>query len=139
MDNASSCDTLARVLGLLLFERYNIHFTFQNNRIRCLAHVVNLVVQAILNNLDEADDPEIVDDFMKHRDLPIHYEMEQDDVLREMEAEADAANSNGSSGGDASKVGDDDDDGFNDLPSDADDLSALKKVRESVLPTSSVC
>ncbi|THU91229.1 hypothetical protein K435DRAFT_572732, partial [Dendrothele bispora CBS 962.96] len=55
MDNASSCDTMAHALGLLLSKRYSIHFHPENNRIRCLAHVVNLVVQAILKALDEVD------------------------------------------------------------------------------------
>jgi hypothetical protein len=87
MDNASNCDTLARTLGLLLLERYGIHFHEENNRIRCLAHVVNLVVQAILKGLDEVEAEDIVDYFLLNKDQPIHYNEAEDEELAAMEAE----------------------------------------------------
>jgi hypothetical protein len=87
MYNASNCDTLARTLGLLLLERYGIHFHEENNRIRCLAHVVNLVVQAILKGLDEVEAEDIVDYFLLNKDQPIHYNEAEDEELATMEAE----------------------------------------------------
>jgi hypothetical protein len=60
MDNTSNCNVLARVLGILLMERYGISFHSDIARIRCLAHVVNIVVQTILMELDKAEDPELV-------------------------------------------------------------------------------
>ena len=63
MDNASTNDVLAHTLGILLLKRYKIHFSPENGQIRCLAHVVNLVqvVQKILHELFEADDPALQD------------------------------------------------------------------------------
>ena len=61
MDNASPNDVLARTLRVLLLKRYGIHFTPENGQIRCLAHVVNLIVQKILHELFEADDPALQD------------------------------------------------------------------------------
>jgi len=58
MDNASVCDVLARSAGILLLQKYGLQFHAQNARIRCMAHVVNLIVQAILTELSEADNPE---------------------------------------------------------------------------------
>jgi hypothetical protein len=63
LDNASSCDVLARTAGLLLLQKYKIEFHSENGRIRCMAHVVNLIVQAILSELDEGDNPDIFDWF----------------------------------------------------------------------------
>ena len=42
--------------------------------IRCVAHVINLVVQAFLFGLGEAEDPEIFDWFEANKDAPIHYD-----------------------------------------------------------------
>ena len=54
--------------------------------IRCIAHVINLVVQAFLFAIDEVeDDPENVDYYNK--DLPIHYDIEEDEELTAMENE----------------------------------------------------
>lgn len=118
MDNASACDTLAETLGKLLFDKYGIHFHSENNRIRCLAHIVNLVVQAILKALDEADSSDEVDYFLLHKDLPIHYDEDEDEELKEMESE---------------EVGEDevqtDGDSVDaDIPPDVATMSALKRV-----------
>jgi hypothetical protein len=72
MDNASSCDVLARILGTLLMERYGLPFHSANARIRCLAHIVNIVVQTVLKQLDEAEDPDVLDWFDGTKHLPIH-------------------------------------------------------------------
>lgn len=53
--------------------------------IRCLVHVINLIVQAFLHALDEADDPDIIDYFDK--EIPIHYSAEADVDQVALEAE----------------------------------------------------
>jgi hypothetical protein len=89
MDNASVCDVLARSAGVLLLQKYGLQFHPQNARIRCLAHVVNLVVQAILAELDEADDPEQEDYYIPNKHIPFHYDLDDDEEVRQMENEAD--------------------------------------------------
>ena len=121
MDNASSCDVVARVLGILLMERYGLPFHEDNARIRCLAHVVNIVVQTILKQLDEAEDPDILDWFDANKHLPIHYDADEDEDVREMEAEAiDEARKDDMN--DADEILKDE------LPKDAATLSIVKKV-----------
>ena len=58
MDNASVFDVLVRAAGIMLLKKYGLQFHPQNARIRCLAHVVNLIVQYLLASLNEAEDPE---------------------------------------------------------------------------------
>lgn len=76
MDNASPNDVCARTLTHLLWARYHIGFHEDNHRIRCMAHVINLIVQAILHALDEADDPTASDHFELHKNEPIHLDDE---------------------------------------------------------------
>lgn len=52
-----------------------------------MAHIVNLIVQAILKALDESDSSDEVDYFLLHKDLPIHYNEDEDEELKEMELE----------------------------------------------------
>ncbi|TFY61097.1 hypothetical protein EVJ58_g4726 [Rhodofomes roseus] len=87
MDNASANDVLARTLGRLLLQRYGINFETKNAQIRCLAHVVNLVVQKILSDLDEADDPEAADYFVLNKFMEFHYDPKDDEELQDLEAE----------------------------------------------------
>jgi hypothetical protein len=87
MDNASICDVLARVAGVMLLQKYGLNFHAQNARIRCMAHVVNLIVQALLAALNEADDPEKDDYYIPNKHLPFHYDPDDDDEVQEMEAE----------------------------------------------------
>lgn len=119
MDNASSCDSLAQALGLLLFERYNIHFHADNGRIRCLAHIINLVVQALLSGLEEAEDPDFLDQYFLNKHVPFHFNISDDEELKAMEADEDQE----SVPNDVEEI-DDSDDGL----MDAESLSALKKV-----------
>ncbi|KZP08161.1 hypothetical protein FIBSPDRAFT_725138 [Athelia psychrophila] len=81
-------DVLARVLGTLLSERYGLTFHSDNARIRCLAHIVNIIVQTILKQFDEADDPDLTDYYETMKNLPVHYSPEDDEDLQEMEREA---------------------------------------------------
>ncbi|KAF5332385.1 hypothetical protein D9758_018913 [Tetrapyrgos nigripes] len=61
----------------------------ENNRIRCMAHVVNLIVQATLKVMEEAESPDDVDYYFFHKDQPIHYDEADDEDLQAMEAERD--------------------------------------------------
>ena len=58
MDNASVCDVLARAADVMLLQKYGLKFHVQNAQIWCMAHVVNLIIQALLAALNKADDPE---------------------------------------------------------------------------------
>jgi hypothetical protein len=49
-----------------------------NQHIRCLCHVVNLVVQSILAALGEADDPEDADHFLLNKAQPLHLDIDND-------------------------------------------------------------
>ncbi|RXW12861.1 hypothetical protein EST38_g12992, partial [Candolleomyces aberdarensis] len=61
-----------------------------DKQIRCLAHVLNLVAQAILGALKEVDDcvedGDESDHFLLHKDLPIHYDVGNNIDLNELEA-----------------------------------------------------
>lgn len=87
MDNASSCDVLARTVGKILLDRYHINFHEDNNRARCLAHVVNLVVQSILASLGEAKDPDDDDNFLSNKSQPFHFDADNDEDVLAMENE----------------------------------------------------
>ena len=54
MDNASVCNIIARSAGIMLLKKYGLNFHEGNAHIRCMAHVVNLIVQSLLASLDEA-------------------------------------------------------------------------------------
>ncbi|KAJ7696635.1 hypothetical protein B0H14DRAFT_3040384 [Mycena olivaceomarginata] len=68
-------------------EKFDIQFIPANSQIRCLAHVVNLVVQKILAALDYVEDPEITDDYLPSKDLPFHYDPDNDPDLDKLERE----------------------------------------------------
>ncbi|KAH9855327.1 hypothetical protein C2E23DRAFT_724823, partial [Lenzites betulinus] len=88
MDNASANDVLARTLVQLLLKRYGLHFNCENARIRCIAHVVNLVVQKILSELAEADDPALADYYeLWNKHLPFHYDPESDEENEQLDTE----------------------------------------------------
>jgi hypothetical protein len=87
MDNTSSCDIIAQTVGIILMDKYHLGFHEDNSHIRCLAHVVNLVVQKILASLGDAEDPDKEDYYLPNKHLPFHYDAEQDEDVREMEQE----------------------------------------------------
>ncbi|TRM56363.1 hypothetical protein BD626DRAFT_414065 [Schizophyllum amplum] len=114
--------------------RYGIPFNADNAQIRCIAHVVNLVVQKILAVLKEVDaDPDAQDYyelFLKH--FPIHFSYDDDEDLREWEAEGD----DGDEGDDddvevidMSAVQDEDEEEFDDEEEEEENLTALEKLR----------
>ncbi|KAI0310424.1 hypothetical protein OF83DRAFT_1070552, partial [Amylostereum chailletii] len=80
MDNVSSNDVLAHVLGRLLMKCYKIPFHPENGQIHCLTHVINLVVQKILSTLKEVDDPDIQDYYETlNKNLPLDFVLEDED------------------------------------------------------------
>jgi hypothetical protein len=87
LDNAPPNDVLIRALSRLLGESFDIQFVPENSQIRCLAHVVNLVVQKILSVLNDAEDPDVKDDYLPNKDLPIHYDPDSDPDVRDLEEE----------------------------------------------------
>ncbi|KAJ3559032.1 hypothetical protein NP233_g11365 [Leucocoprinus birnbaumii] len=71
-DNASTNDILVDTVSSKMKSLYNIEPS-SHRHIRCFAHVINLVVQAILHLLKEANDPNSHNDFPINKDLPIYY------------------------------------------------------------------
>ena len=120
MDNTSNCNVLACVLSILLMECYGTEFHSDNARIRCLAHVVNIVVQTLLKQLNEAEDPEILNWFEGNRHLPVHYNRDEDEEVKAMEAEDLVAVEDGRT--EINEISKDE------LPKDASSLSVVKKV-----------
>jgi hypothetical protein len=87
LDNAPPNDVLLRALARFLREKFDIQFVPANSQIRCLAHVVNLVVQKILAALGDVVDPDITDDYLPNKDAPFHYNSDDDPALQELERE----------------------------------------------------
>ncbi|KAH9017907.1 hypothetical protein EDB84DRAFT_1239632, partial [Lactarius hengduanensis] len=72
---------------------YGAPFHPDNSHIRCLAHVVNIVVQKILSVAKEVDDPEIQDYYERlNKQFPVHYDLGEDEELQDFENEDDSAN-----------------------------------------------
>ncbi|KAF5378354.1 hypothetical protein D9615_002986 [Tricholomella constricta] len=123
LDNAAPNNVLLATLSRLLIEKFDIQFVPENSQIRCLAHVVNLVVQKILSVLEEADDPDVIDYYDKA--LPFHYEPEDDDYGDDDDLDGDGADDDEDWEEDfmrdliSRKVGEDGEEG----------LSALQKLR----------
>ncbi|KAF7360904.1 Dimer-Tnp-hAT domain-containing protein [Mycena sanguinolenta] len=87
MDNVSSNDVLVAALSRILREKFSIQFVPENSQIRCLAHVVNLVVQKILATFNEAENPTDDDYYAHNKDVPLHYDPEQDPDQLELDNE----------------------------------------------------
>ncbi|KAJ6563486.1 hypothetical protein B0H10DRAFT_2239418 [Mycena sp. CBHHK59/15] len=130
LDNAAPNDVLIRALSRILREKYDIQFVPENSQIRCLAHVVNLVVQKILAALNEADEPEVMDYYLPNKDLPFHYEPEEDPNLRDLENERFEAEADKSDEEDA------DAETMSDMATELANLSPLQKLR---LTTTKIC
>jgi hypothetical protein len=127
LDNAAYNDVLIRTLSQLLIEKFDIQYVPENGQVRCLAHVVNLVVQKILALLEEADDPDIVDYYASNKDQPIHYDPEDDEDLQALENEVDVEDE-----GELEEEEDADESFMRELLMDSSKkLSALQKVSET--------
>jgi len=70
-------DVLIATVSRILLARYGVPES-PNHHIRCLCHVVNLVVQDILAALGEADDPDEYDYFLLNKDQPFHLDIDTD-------------------------------------------------------------
>lgn len=87
-DNAAVNDALIAVAACVLLTKYGIPANPQNMHVRCLCHVVNLVFQAILHELSDAEDPNLTDYFnLDAKQNPVHSDPGQDDDQRELEEE----------------------------------------------------
>ena len=60
-----------------------------------MAHVVNLIVQAILTELNEADNPEQDDYYIPNKHIPFHYDPDDDEEVQQMESEEDGEEDGG--------------------------------------------
>ena len=125
MDNASTNDVLARTLGILLLKRYKIHFSPENGQIHCLAHVVNLIVQKILHELFEADDPALQDYYdLYNKHLPFHFDPDTDEENQRFQAEGAKDEYADAQPAEAAAESSEDDEGLED-EEDEDDLDKL--------------
>ncbi|KAJ7314886.1 hypothetical protein DFH08DRAFT_972280 [Mycena albidolilacea] len=86
-DNTSANDVLVHALSHILMQNFGIQFAPANSQIHCLAHIVNLVVQKLLAVLDDAPDPDGTDNYLPNKDLPLHYNPDQDPEVLAMEQE----------------------------------------------------
>lgn len=88
MDNATSNDVLARSLATLLI-KYNVEFDPKSGQIRCLPHVINLVVQQILSKLSSGDvaDLDVDDYYNEAKKHLVHYDPNNDPDVQELEDE----------------------------------------------------
>lgn len=67
-------------------DKYGIPLS-PNLHIHCLCHIVNLVVQAILTTLREADNPDEVDYFTLNKEQPFHLDIDADPDQIELDHE----------------------------------------------------
>jgi hypothetical protein len=80
LDNVSAKDVLIRTLSRLLMEKFDIQFVPDNSQIRCIAHIVNLVIQKLLAAFNDAADPDNDDNYVPNKDDPFHYDIDADPV-----------------------------------------------------------
>jgi hypothetical protein len=59
-DNAGNNGTLVRTLEDLLMDRHSIHWDHEKNYIRCIAHIINILVDHFFKNLVDEDCHEYV-------------------------------------------------------------------------------
>ena len=70
-------DVIISTVTRYLLTKYGIP-ELPNHHIRCLCHVVNLIVQSILATLGEADDPQDNNHFLLNKDQPFHLDINSD-------------------------------------------------------------
>jgi hypothetical protein len=76
-DNVSVNDVLIATVARILLAKYGIPES-TNLHIRCICHVVNLVVQDILAALGEADAPDNIDYYSLNKEQPFHLDIDTD-------------------------------------------------------------
>ncbi|KAL0059195.1 hypothetical protein AAF712_014089 [Marasmius tenuissimus] len=87
-DNATVNNVLIKTVARSLLKKYDVGLN-NDRQIRCVAHIMNLVVQDILHTIGEADDPDVVDYFKLHQDMSFHYNPQEDVDQLELESEQD--------------------------------------------------
>jgi hypothetical protein len=85
-DNASVNDVIISTVAHILLAKYGIPQS-PNLHIRCLCHVVNLVVQAILAALGAADNPDDIDYYTLNKEQPFHLDIDADPEQIELDQE----------------------------------------------------
>jgi hypothetical protein len=85
-DNASVNDVIIAAVAQIRLAGYGIPPS-PNLHIRCVCHVVNLVVQAILAVLGEADNPDAVDYYTLNKEQPLHLDIDPDPDQIELDSE----------------------------------------------------
>jgi hypothetical protein len=85
-DNASVNNVIVETTAQCLLQHYSIPF-MPDTHIRCIAHVINLIMQAFLAGMDKADDPNILDYYTLHKDAPVHYDVDENKDQQALEAE----------------------------------------------------
>ena len=93
-DNASVNDVLIATVSCILLTKYGIPES-NNHQIRCICHIVNLVIQAILATLGEVDDPTENNCFLLKKDQLFHLDSKMDPdqlALDQEEFQEDAKN-----------------------------------------------
>lgn len=79
-------DVVIATVSRILLAKYGIPPS-PNLHIRCMCHIVNLVVQAILAALGEADDPDKVDYYTLNKEQPLHLDIDADPDQVELDKE----------------------------------------------------
>ncbi|KAF7372111.1 Eukaryotic translation initiation factor 3 [Mycena venus] len=133
LDNVSANDVLVRTLSRLLMEKFDIQFAPDNSQIRCIAHVVNLVVQKLLAAFNEAADPDNDDYYIPNKDEPFHYNVDDDPVQLALENEPIPVDDDAV---DEARVDDADAALLGELAEEFADLTPLNKLR---LITTKIC
>lgn len=85
-DNASANDVLVATVARCLLAWYNIPES-PNLHVRCICHVVNLVVQSILHSIGEAENPDTTDYYALNKEHPVHVNVENDLEQLELDQE----------------------------------------------------
>lgn len=122
-DNASVNDVLISTVSRILLAKYGIPQS-PNLHIRCVCHVVNLVVQAILAALGEADDPDEIDYYTLNREQPLHLDIDANPEQIELDRE---------------KFPDEVEDGTATTPEENITLEEEEKLKATESPLSKVC
>jgi hypothetical protein len=79
-------DVLITTVARTLLAKYRIPES-PNLHVRCVCHVVNLVVQDILAALGEADSPDDIDYYSFHKEQPFHLDIDADPDQIELDHE----------------------------------------------------
>lgn len=93
MDNASSCDVMAHKVGELLIQRYTEVTYTDDQRIRCVGHVTNLVSQDILAAFGEGVFSDVEDYYIESCNGPVHLDNSTEPSMTEFDGLNDAEDS----------------------------------------------